>query len=371
MTLLDIRRVEVSGKRVLLRASLNVPVQDGKVLNDFRIRRAIPTIEHLRNNGAITIIIAHIGRNPHESLREVHEILNAKIPCTFVQSVDLAMAATKSAQPGDVFLIENLRRDPGEVDNDDDFVRNLADLAELYVNDSFAAAHRMHASVVGVPELLPSYAGMSLINEVEQLSHAQHPEKPALFVLGGAKFATKLPLIEKCLEQYDKIFVGGALATDFFKAKGYEVGTSLVSDDTSGIKMLLKDPRIVLPHDVVVENDGVVTIKKPEDVLKDDNMVDVGPESIQFLEDDICEAKFILWNGPMGKYEGGFADQTETLAYLIANAPGDSVVGGGDSVATVNRLKLEDRFTFVSTGGGSMLQYLADGTLPGIELVSS
>ena len=250
----------------------------------------------------------------------------------------------------------------------------------MYVNDAFSVSHRAHASIVGVPQLLPHFAGFQLALEVENLSKAFNPSHPFLFILGGAKFDTKLPLVEKFLEKADGIFIGGALANDFFKAKGYEVGRSTISTATIDFDGLLLDKKILLPTDVIVESGGSQKASLPEKVSSDERILDAGPETLAELKDKIDAAKFILWNGPLGNYENGYKEPTHELARMIAHATKngvESVIGGGDTLAAIAELKqsggesLEDAFTFVSTGGGAMLDFLAQGSLVGIDALDA
>lgn len=368
--LYSIREVdELEGFRVLVRAGLNVPIAHGTVTNDFRILKSLETINYLRMRGAIVYIIAHIGRDPHETLLPVYEALREHIQLTFAKDFfsDDTKELLSNAGPGDVVLFENVRRDPRERDNDEGFAEELSKLADFYVNDAFAASHREHVSIVGLPAWMPSYMGLLFEREVKHLTKALDPPSPSLFILGGAKFTTKEPILRKMLDVYDRVFVGGALANDFFKALGLEVGDSLVSDHASGVADLLDRDNITLPVDVRVSAPDGVYEKKPAEVGPDDIIYDCGFQTEALLEASVEEARFVLWNGPLGNYEKGFREYTEKLAKAIAFDDGDSIIGGGDTVASIARLGLEEQFGFVSTGGGAMLDFLMDGTLPGIE----
>jgi phosphoglycerate kinase len=305
---------------------------------------------------------------PQASLRPVYEYLRTKIEISYVDDVvgERAREAVRALAPGKILMLENVRRDPGEVANDDHFVRRLASLGDIFVNDDFPAAHRAHASVVGLPKYLPGYAGEQFIAELTGLSQALEPKSPSLAVLGGAKFVTKEPLIRALLKKYDQVFVGGALATDFFKAKGYQVGKSLVSDSPN-LADLIVNSKIMLPLDVTVGNAHGKEVKLPNEVLPVDCIYDMGPQSLDLLAPYIAKAKTVLWNGPMGNFEKGYSDMTEGLAKLVAQAPGVSVVGGGDTIAAIEKLGLNNKFKFLSTAGGAMLDFLSHGTLPGIE----
>jgi len=371
----DIRDAgNLKGKRVFLRVDFNISVADGAVRDDYRIRQALPTIEFLRKQGARTILASHIGRDPNESLRPVFERLKKDIPLSFADDILGAEAATAvdNLAEGGVLLLQNLRREAGENANDAIMAKRLASYADLYVDDAFAFAHRMTASIVGIPKLLSHYAGIQFLKEVEGLSKALEPEHPALALLSGAKFETKSPLIRKFLKTYDTVFVGGALANDFFKAQGYEVGRSVISDEVVGIEDLLLEQKLLLPADVIVETEeGVREERDPRLVGNNEIILDAGKETVAVLKEKIADAHFILWNGPFGVYEKGFTESTEEVARMIAQSDAVSVVGGGDTIAAIAKLKLEDKFTFLSTAGGAMLEFLAKGTLPGIDALRS
>ena len=357
-----------AGTRVLLRAELNVPVENSRVLDAFRLTAALPTMRYLAKRGAKTIILAHLGR-AGASLSGVAEILARDLPLSFAPEVcgARARAAAGGLRSGGLLLLENVRSDPREEQNDEAFARELAGYGELFINDAFAVSHRAHASVVGVPKFLPAFAGLRLEKEVAELSHAQKPPSPSLCIMGGAKFETKGPLIEKFLESYDRVFVGGALANDVLKAQGLEVGASLVSNERYDFSRVLGHPKLLLPLDVVVESGGKQSVKKPAAVAAVESICDAGPDTGALLAALARRSRFILWNGPVGYYERGYGTQTEALARAVAGSGAYSVVGGGDTVAAIAKLNLLERFGFVSTGGGAMLEFLEKGTLPGIE----
>jgi len=367
-TLKDIPHLE--GVRVLLRADFNLPLVNGTVRDDFRIKAALPTIHYLWEKGAKIIMISHIEASDGSnlSLEPVAEYLNKMNErVIFVKDYKRVHELVEEGKNGEVFLLENLRYFDGEKNNDPKFAKELASLADIYVNDGFSVSHREHASIVGVPKYLPSYAGIQLEKEVTNLSRALKPEHPFIFILGGAKFETKLPLLDKFVSIADMIFVGGALANDLFKAKGYEVGTSRVSDKAIDLSKFVSDPKILLPLDIETETDE---IKPANKLLPTDKIMDSGPQSVELLREKINTSKFILWNGPLGMYEGGFKEPTQELAKIISEATTNgatSIVGGGDTLAAINELGNHDTFTFISTGGGAMLDFLAKGTLVGIE----
>lgn len=366
-TIKDIKNLR--GKKVLLRLDLNVPIVDGVPRDDFRIKKSLFTMNFLRDNGAKTIIISHIESVETKSLKVVQNYLSKFFNIAF--SNDHFSKETKNAidkmNESDFILLENLRIYEGEEKNSEIFARQLASLGEIYVNDAFSVSHRRHSSIVGVPKFLPSFAGILFEEEVANLSSAFSPEHPFLFILGGAKFETKMPLIEKFLKLADFVFVGGALANDFLKEKGYETGLSVLSSKKFNLEKIFASKKLLLPDDVVVKNNQGVFIKRPSQVKKEDKILDNGPETISMLEKKISSAKFVLWNGPLGDYEKGFKEGTVELARTIARCRAKSIIGGGDTLAIVSKLNLENRFSFVSTGGGAMLDFLANETLPGIE----
>jgi len=352
---------------ILVRASLNIPVANGKVINEYRLRRAVPTIRFLSEHGARVILIGHLGENGTETLSLVAEALGKLISGVSFSQETIGVQAREAIHklsPGNILVLENLRRNNGERENSSAFARELAALGDIFIEDSFDTCHRRHASIVGVPEFLPSYAGFLLQDEVRELSQALVPKKPSLAIIGGVKFSTKEAVLGSLLETYDRVFVGGALANDFLKASGKEVGKSLVSNTNADVfKKLLTHPKLVLPIDVRTQTRTVSV----ENISGDEIIFDHGPGTSALLADLAKKAKTILWNGPLGNYEKGFTSATEAFARAVADSKAHSVVGGGDTVAALERLGLLSRFSFVSTGGGAMLDFLAHGTLPGIE----
>src|SRR3989344_104043 len=339
----EIKNLE--GVKALVRVDFNVPVVDGHVVEDFRIRKTLPLINHLYEKGAQIILISHIETKENPTLRPVAEHLKKLgIDCYFEKNYKKTLGNNTR-----VILLENLREYEGEKKNDKKFARELASLGDIYINEAFAVSHREHASVCAITEFLPSYAGLQFEDEIKHLCTAFDPSHPSLFILGGAKFDTKLPLIEKFLPLSDKIFIGGALANDFFKEKGINIGKSLISDIQPDLSRFINNEKILLPVDTV---------------LKDTAIMDAGVKSIEMLKNEINNSKYVLWNGPLGAYEAGYKNATLELARLLALATKKGVktiVGGGDTLATIAELKLEDSFTFVSTGGGAMLDFLAYG----------
>lgn len=364
--------VYTSGMRVFVRASINVPIKEGEVQNSFRIRRSDATIRYLVDKGCRVILCGHIGRDGNESTAPIAKLLlEMGYQATHVPAVsdDRAKEAVAAMGPGSILVLENVRSDAREQKNDATFSQELASLADVYVNEAFAASHREHASIVGVPKILPSYVGLNFAHEYKTLLTMSSPRTPSLFMLGGAKFETKLPLIEKFLDVYNRVFVGGALANDFFKARGYEVGKSLVSDIDLSNSKLISHPHLLLPVDVVVTDGLQSRTCAPTEVKANEKIVDVGPESITMLAPVIAKANSILWNGPFGNYEDGFAEQTLATAKLVADSNGFAVVGGGDTITSIEKLGIEEKFGFLSTAGGAMLTFLEKGTLPAIEVL--
>jgi phosphoglycerate kinase len=358
------------GMRVLVRASLNVPIENGKVADPLRVDLAMKTVSYLLARGARVILMSHMS-DAKASLKPVYEYLRGKIPAALVEDVAGVKAhqAAAALKDGEVLILENLRWNAGEKANDEAFARELASLGDIYVADDFTVAHRAHAGVVGVPKFLPSYAGFQFLAEIKGLTPALTPESPSLAIVGGAKLVTKMALIKSLLKKYDRVFVGGALANDFFLAKGYEIGKSLASNG-DGAKELLSDSKILLPDTVTVARGAEREDKPASAVAKEESIMDIAPASIEALADVIGKARMVLWNGPMGSFENGFTEGTDTLAKLIAGAPGESIVGGGDTLSSIHNLGIMDKFEFVSTAGGAMLDFLANGTLPGIEALN-
>jgi phosphoglycerate kinase len=365
---------------ILVRGALNVPTDHGSVANAYRLRRAVPTLKLLQERHARVIVVSHLGEKGTETLEPVAASLGSLVHRVQFLGETIGPRVRQKIRemyPGDILVLENLRRNTGETSNNPSFATELASLADVFVEDSFDTCHRSHASIVGVPSLLPSYAGLIVEEEVAALSQALTPVSPSLAIIGGAKFSTKEPVLTALLAAYDHVFVGGALANDFFKAQGKEVGQSLTSDaEADQISKLLQHPKLVLPVDAVAV--PAAELNKPtartharvtslEDVKSDEILVDHGPATSALLAKLCTGAKSILWNGPLGNYEHGFMDATDNLAQSIALSGAHSVVGGGDTIASIEKLGLFSQFSFVSTGGGAMLEFLAKGTLPGIE----
>ncbi len=326
------------GKRVLVRVDWSVPTADGVVLNDYQIKKTFPTIEYLQKAGAKVILISHAERDA-DSLKPIFEHVKNFLPLTFIEKSDL-------------MLLENLRQNKGEKGNSKEYAKELASLGDIFVNEAFSVSHREHASIVGIPKLLKSYLGIQFSLEIEELSKAFYPKRPFLFILGGAKFDTKIPLLKKFISIADHIFVGGAIANNFLREQGVDIGNSLVGEGDFKIRELLNTGKIILPEDTII---------------KDGKIMDAGPITLENLKPVISSSKLVLWNGPLGNYEVGYKVATLALAKMIAEFSSESIIGGGDTLAAVKELNLFEGFSFVSTGGGAMLDFLANGTLPGIE----
>lgn len=358
---------------ILVRAALNVPIENGKVVNDYRLRRALSTIRFLVERGSRVILISHLGNKGTETLKPVAEALKMLVSGVsfFDETIGVrARSAIRNMSSGDILVMENLRRNKGEQANDSVFAKELASLADIFVQDCFDTCHRKHASIIGIPKFLPSYAGFLLEEEVHGLARANAPKHPSLAVIGGMKFSTKEAVLASLLKTHDHVFVGGALANDFLKASGKEIGKSLVSETSGGgIKKLLANPKLVLPVDslAIMKGQTEPRVSPIGQIKKDEIIVDHGPNTTALLIDLAEKAKTILWNGPLGNYKNGFAGATDDFARAVADSDAYSVVGGGDTIAAIEGLGLLPRFSFVSTGGGAMLDFLAYGTLPGIQ----
>lgn len=356
-----------------MRLDLNVPIQGGRVTDDYRIEAALPTLNFLHTAGARSVLMSHIEGKGGESLHPVFEILAKNFPIHFAKDClsDEAHRMTHRLRDGEFLLLENLRNYPGEKANDQKFAQALAAMGDIYVNEAFPVSHRAHASVVGVPQYLPGVAGFRFEEEVRELSQVFRPAHPFVFILGGAKFDTKLPLIQKFLKLADTVFIGGALANDCFKARGWSVGSSVVSEGKVDLGPIISHAKVLLPTDVVVERGeggrGNRVTCASDTVQREDKIWDAGPQTLAKLKDVIGAAKTVLWNGPLGNFEIGYTEGTDVLAKIIAQSGVRSIVGGGDTVAAIREHGFADKFTFLSTGGGAMLDFLVQETLPGIE----
>jgi phosphoglycerate kinase len=380
--------LEVAGRRVLVRADLNVPLADGVIVDDLRIAACVPTLQELLARGASLVVCSHLGRpvgsgDPSTSLRPVAvrlaELLGRPVDLSSdVAGEDSARRAAALA-PGEVLLLENLRWDPGETKGDEDLAARLAALADVYVDDAFGAAHRAHASISGVPAILPGAAGLLLARELEVLGALRDaPQRPYVAILGGAKVSDKLVVLECLLERVDVLAVGGAMASTFLLAEGLEVGRSRVEEDrVEVVHDLVAAARargvdILLPVDLVVaetfDRDAPSLVVEADAMPVDRMSLDIGPRSAMRIAEVVGSAGAVFWNGPMGVSEWpSFASGTRTVAEALAASPGFSVVGGGDSAAAVRNLGLDADIDHVSTGGGASLELLEGRDLPGVE----
>jgi phosphoglycerate kinase len=382
-----VRDVAVQSKRVLLRVDFNVPLQDGLITDDRRIRAALPTINYLLDRGAAVVAISHLGRPKGtvvDRLRltpvaaRLAELLDR--PVTKLDDcIGAAVQGTvTTARPGDVILLENLRFHPEEKRNDPKFAQQLAALADLYVNDAFGAAHRAHASVVGVADYLPAVAGFLMEKELAALGGAlENPARPFIAILGGAKISGKIEVIDNLLPKVERLLVGGGMANTFLKAQGYPVGDSLVEDDALGVAsetLVRGSEKVMLPTDVVVADafdaNAISKVVAADQVPVGWRIMDVGPETLQRFGDVLRRARTVVWNGPMGVFEmERFAQGTFVLARLVAETDAITVIGGGDSAAAIDQSGLVDKMSHISTGGGASLEFLAGKTLPGVAVL--
>lgn len=358
---------DLSNKKVLLRIDANVPIKEGKVIDAYRLEQSLETINFLLSGGAKVLIVAHIDKKEGGSLFPVFEWFKSKLVDKKISfSTDLFNSDSNS----DLVIFENIRNYPGEELNDEEFAKKLSSIADIYVNEAFSVCHRRHASIVGVTKYIPSYAGVRLIEEVEKLSEVFSPKKPFLFILGGAKFSTKIPLIEKYINHADYLFIGGAIVHCFFRDKGYEIGESVI--DEYSAKEYLDAKNIMIPTDVLAVGPQGDRICLSNEVQKDEMIMDAGPETMKELIKKASECMTVVWNGPLGFYEKGYSKATDELAKALAdlsekNSEFKVIIGGGDTLVSIEKLGLRDKYYFVSTGGGAMLDFLANETLVGVE----
>jgi 3-phosphoglycerate kinase len=365
----NLKKTDLKGRKVLLRVDFNVPIKNGVVQDDIRIIKALPTIKFLQKNGAKVILLTHLGKGG-ESLLPVVESASKFLKFTFVPEIigENVQEIVSNMKNGEIVLLENIRNNKGEQNANKDFAKSLAKLGDIYVNDAFPVSHRADASVVLLPKILPAYMGFRMEEEVKKLTLTLKNKKhPFLFILGGAKFSTKIPLLIKYLKIADYVFLGGALLNDVLKAKGFEVGQSLVDKIDYDLTKIIKNKKLILPEYILVQSGTKILEKRINELDKNDFILDIGESGIGELSNLIKKSKLILWNGPLGKYEDGGDVFTRKILKIISQTKTESIIGGGDTANLVDEMKLEKKFGFVSTGGGATLEFLAKGTLPGIK----
>lgn len=387
MQKLSVRDVDVRDRRVLVRVDFNVPLQDGKITDDTRIRAALPTIQLLRDKGAKVILCSHLGRPDGkvvESLRltpvaeRLKELLGRRVTMAPDCVGPEVEALVDRMQPGDVLMLENLRFHPEEEANDTEFARKLARLADVWVNDAFGAAHRAHASTAGVGQFLPGAAGLLMEKEISVMGKAlENPERPFVAILGGAKVKDKIAVIRNLIPKVDALLIGGGMAYTFLKSQGLEIGHSILDEKHLGLAgELLEQARargveVVLPVDVVVADcfapDANTKVVSVNEIPADWEGLDIGPETRKLFADRIATAGTVIWNGPLGVFEmAAFAEGTNAVARALAESNAISIIGGGDSAAAIEQAGVADKMTHVSTGGGASLEFLEGRELPGV-----
>jgi len=388
----SIKDIDVKGKRVFCRVDFNVPMSEGKVTDDTRIKAALPTIQYLSDQGAIVILASHLGRpkgEVKEDLRltpvatRLSELLNKKVEKADEAFGENVKEQISNLQEGHIILLENVRFYPGEEKNDPELAKAFAELADVYVNDAFGAAHRAHSSTEGIAKFLPSAAGFLMDKELEVLGKAlSNPERPFTAIIGGAKVKDKIGVIDNLLEKVDNLIIGGGLAYTFIKAQGHEVGKSLLEEDKLDLantfiaKAKEKGVNFYMPFDVVIADDFSVDantkIVSIEEIPSDWEALDIGPKTRETYKKVIQESKLVIWNGPMGVFElEPFANGTKAIAEALAEAKDTySVIGGGDSAAAVEQFGLADQMSHISTGGGASLEFMEGKVLPGVAALN-
>ncbi|WP_449537571.1 phosphoglycerate kinase [Ferdinandcohnia sp. Marseille-Q9671] len=388
----SVRDIDVKGKRVFCRVDFNVPMKDGQVTDETRIRAALPTIEYLRKEGAKVILASHLGRPKGKAVDELRldpvakrlaDHLGIEVTKTDEAYGPEVEQAIGQMNEGDVLLLENVRFYPGEEKNDPELAKQFAALADVYVNDAFGAAHRAHASTAGIAEHIPAVAGFLMEKEIEVLGKAlSNPERPFTAIIGGAKVKDKIGVIENLLEKVDNLIIGGGLAYTFVKAQGHEIGKSLLEEDKIDLANQFinmakeKGVNFYMPVDVRVaddfSNDANTKIVPIEEIPSDWEALDIGPKTAELYRDVILNSKLVIWNGPMGVFElETFANGTKAVGQALADATDTySVIGGGDSAAAVEKFGLADKMSHISTGGGASLEFMEGKELPGVVLLN-
>jgi phosphoglycerate kinase len=387
--LCTIRDVDWSGKTALVRVDFNVPMKDGAVADDSRIRAALPTLQYLRQHGARTVLLSHLGRpdgqrNPNYSLRPVAErlgpLLKGSVPFGEDCVGQPALSAVRAVGPGEVVLLENVRFHPEEEANDPGFAEQLAKLGDVFVNDAFGTAHRAHASTEGLAHRLPAVAGLLMEKEIVTMGEAlEHPKRPFVAIVGGAKVSSKLAVLQNLIERVDRLLIGGGMANTFLKAQGLEVGKSLLEPDliATAQHLLANGNKIVLPRDVTITTDlksatAITATREAAAVGAEEIIVDIGPLTADEYSQIISQSGTVLWNGPMGIFEDPrFARGTLSIAEAMARSSATTIVGGGESVQAVEQAGVANALTHVSTGGGASLEFIEGKTLPGVAALKS
>jgi len=382
-----VRDIDVAGKRVFVRVDFNVPMQDGKITDDTRIRGALPTIQYLVDQGAKVILASHLGRPKGKVVEEfrltaagerLSELLGKKVIKVDEAIGDTVKAEIEKMENGDVLLLENVRFYPGETKNDPEFAKALSELADIYVNDAFGTAHRAHASTEGIAHYLPGVAGFLMERELEVLGGAlENPKRPFTAIIGGAKVSDKIGVIDNLLDKVDNLIIGGGLAYTFVKAKGYEIGNSLLDEEKIDMakefmkKAEEKGVNFYMPVDAVVAKefaaDAESKVVPIEEIPAGWEGLDIGPKTRELYAKVIKESQLVIWNGPMGVFEfDKFAEGTKAVAEALAETDGFTIIGGGDSAAAVTKFNLADKMDHVSTGGGASLEFMEGKVLPGV-----
>ena len=384
----SVKDIDVKGKRVFCRVDFNVPMKDGQVTDETRIRAALPTIQYLSEQGAKVILASHLGRPKGQVVEEMRltpvakrlsELLGKEVKKTDEAYGDAVKAEIGTMNDGDVLLLENVRFYPGEEKNDAELAKSFAELADVYVNDAFGAAHRAHASTEGIAHHLPAVSGLLMEKELDVLGKAlSNPERPFTAIVGGAKVKDKIGVIENLLDKVDNLIIGGGLAYTFVKAQGHEIGKSLLEADKMDLansyiaKAKEKGVKFYMPVDVVVADDfseeANTKVVPIEEIPSDWEALDIGTKTREIYEDVIKNSKLVIWNGPMGVFElDTFANGTKAVAQALADATDTySVIGGGDSAAAVEKFNLADKMSHISTGGGASLEFMEGKALPGV-----
>lgn len=383
MNVLSMTNLDLSGKRVLIREDLNVPVKDGKVTSDARIRAALPTIQQAREAGAKVIVMSHLGRPTEGEFAEEFSMAPVANYLSELLAIDVPVVADwkngVELNDGDVVLLENVRFNAGEKKDADDLAQAYAALCDIFVMDAFGTAHRAQASTHGVAKYAPvACAGPLLANELDALEKAlANPARPMVAIVGGSKVSTKLTVLETLADKADQIIVGGGIANTFLAASGKPVGKSLYEEDLiPNAKALMEKTNIPVPTDVVTGKEfsesAEATLKSADDVTEDDMIFDIGPDTSAALADILKEAKTILWNGPVGVFEfDQFGEGTKSLSLAIADSAGFSIAGGGDTLAAVDKYNIADKVSYISTGGGAFLEYVEGKVLPAVAILET